>query len=218
VVLVDTGDAPRPEEVGEALLALHGAETVLARGGVEGPTRDPDVTVLAGTGDTETVHVEHGTKYALDLAETMFSPGNKAERARRGDDVEAGEPAAEINPMAFRYLTENAVLNDVQDRVSPYRADCRDVEATADRVVMGHFEAHEYLDSALDALVPGGTVHYHEATPEALVPDRPVDRLRRAADRHDREVAVEAVRRVKGYSEGVHVRERGRRVVDAVVE
>ncbi|MFB6184732.1 MAG: class I SAM-dependent methyltransferase family protein, partial [Haloarculaceae archaeon] len=57
VVLVDVGDAPRPEDVGEALLALHGAaDTVLARGPITGDHWEPDVEVLAGAGDTETVH------------------------------------------------------------------------------------------------------------------------------------------------------------------
>jgi tRNA wybutosine-synthesizing protein 2 len=78
---------------------------------------------------------------------------------------------------------------------------------------MGYYEAHEYLDSVLPALAPGGVLHMHEATPEALVPDRPVGRLEDAAERAGRAVEVLDVRDVKGYSEGVrHV------VVDARVE
>ena len=261
VVLVDVGDTPRPEEVGQALLALHGeADTVLSRGGISGAHREPDVAVLAGEGDTETVHTEHGTQYGLDLAEVMFSPGNKAERARMGEIVREGEgvrtsessdsangdaassegehvldmfagigyftlpmaragaqvTAVERNPTAFRYLVENVRRNGVDDRVRPYRADCRDVVAglgeaeTVDRVMMGYYEAHEYLDAALEALRPGGVVHMHEATPEALVFDRPVERLEAAAADADRSVEVLETRTVKGYSEGVdHV------VVDA---
>ena len=245
VVLVDVSDSPRPAEVSDALLALHGAaDTVLARGGISGTHREPDVTVLAGEGDTETVHREHGTTYAMDLSSLMFSPGNKAERARMGevvsedDDVvdmfagigyftlpmaraDAEVTAIERNPESFAYLLENVRRNEVTDRVQPYRADCRDVleqadsttDVRADRVVMGYYDAHEYLDSALGALDPGGVVHMHEATPESLVPDRPVDRLRAAADEHARSVEVLETRRVKGYSEGVaHV------VVDARVE
>jgi tRNA wybutosine-synthesizing protein 2 len=253
VVLVDVGDAPRPSEVGAALLELHAnADTVLARGGIEGSHREPDVEVIAGSGDTETVHTEHGTRYALDLADVMFSPGNKAERARMGEVVDPEEhvfdmfagvgyftlpmaragahvTAAERNPTAFRYLLENAKLNDCHQRVDLYRADCRDVAEglTVDRVVMGYFDAseprsedsqtasgpsYEYLDSALDALAPGGTVHMHEATPEDLVFDRPVERLETAGAELGRTVEVRDRRRVKGYSEGVaHV------VVDAEV-
>ncbi len=257
VVLVDVGDAPRTGEVGEALLELHGeADTVLARGPITGEHREPDVEVIAGTGDTETVHREHGTAYAMDLAEVMFSPGNQAERARMGDVVSEGErvldmfagvgyftlpmaragaevTAVERNPAAFRYLVENAMLNDVGSRVHPYRADCRDVvreaftpqneraadaaskefanEAPADRVVMGHYDAtepaedgsYDYLDAALTALAPGGVVHVHGATPNDLAFERPVERLRDAAAAADREVEVLETREVKSYSEGV---------------
>ncbi|GCF13554.1 SAM-dependent methyltransferase [Haloarcula mannanilytica] len=243
VVLVDIGDSPRPAEVGEALLALHGeAETVLARHGISGEHREPSVEVIAGDGDTETVHTEHGTHYAMDLAEVMFSPGNKAERARMGETVAAGErvldmfagigyftlpmaragaqvTAVERNPTAFRFLVENVMLNDVDERVHPYRADCQEVvpgfaeEGRADRIVMGYYEAHEYLDSALDALASGGVLHMHEATPDALVFDRPIERLEAAAAEADREVEILDTRRVKEYSEGVaHV------VVDARVQ
>lgn len=238
VILVDLGECSRPEEVGEALLDLHGeADTVLARGGISEPTREPDVTTIAGMGDTETVHTEHGTRYALDLAEVMFSPGNQRERAWMGEVVEPGErvfdmfagigyftlpmaragaevTAAEINSVAYRYLVENAVLNGVQDRLSAFRADCRDVEVDpVDRVVMGYYEAHEYLETALSPLVPGGIVHLHEATPEARLWERPVGRLEAAADRAGRSVTVLDRRVVKSHSEGVqHV------VVDAQVD
>ncbi|MEF8888323.1 MAG: class I SAM-dependent methyltransferase family protein [Haloarculaceae archaeon] len=243
VVLADLGDLSGADagEVGEALLAMHGAaDTVLARGGVEGEHREPSVEVVAGEGDTSTVHREHGTEYALDLSEVMFSPGNKAERARMGEvtaeDDRVLDPfagigyftlpmaragarvtAVERNPGAFEYLLENAVRNGVTDRVEAYRGDCRDVvpalEGGFDRAVMGYYEAHEYLDAVLPALASGGILHMHEATPGALVPDRPVGRLEDAADRAGRDVEVLEVRDVKGYSEGVrHV------VVDARVE
>ncbi|WP_181685671.1 class I SAM-dependent methyltransferase [Halorhabdus salina] len=257
VVLVDIAEAPRPHEIGEALLSIHGeADTVLDRGGITGEHREPDVDVIAGEGDTETIHTEHGTRYALDLSEVMFSPGNKEERARMGRVVGGNETtdrassatasravednetvldmfagigyftlpmaragadvtAVERNPTAFQYLLENARLNDVTDRLRPYRADCRDVVGgvEAERVVMGYYDAYEYLDSALDALEPGGVVHLHEATPEALVFERPIDRLRRAAAERGRAVEILDTHEIKTYSEGVvHV------VIDARVD
>lgn len=236
VVLVRLGDVPAPADVGEALLELHGeADTVLERRGIRNTERRPDVAVLAGTGVTETVHVEHGTRYALDLSTVMFSPGNKAERARMGRLVEPGDrvfdmfagigyftlpmaragadvTATEIRPIAFRYLLENAVMNEVSDRVEAIRADCRAVDPTADRVVMGHYDAHEYLPSALGALTRGGMLHLHGAGPQAVQPDRAIKRLERAVAAADRDLEVDAVRDVKGYSAGVrHI------VVDARV-
>jgi tRNA wybutosine-synthesizing protein 2 len=235
VVLADFGDvaadggldADRREEVGEALLELHGeADTVLARGGVAGTRREPTGEVVAGSGETETVHVEHGTKYALDLSRVMFSPGNKAERARMGEVVEPGErvfdmfagvgyfalpmaragaevTAAEINPESYRLLVENAMLNGVSARIRAVLGDCRDVETTADRVVMGYYETHDFLDSALAALVSGGTLHLHEATPDPLFPERPVERLESAAREAGRTVDVADARVVKDHSAGV---------------
>ncbi|WP_299233883.1 class I SAM-dependent methyltransferase [Natronomonas sp.] len=236
VVLVDFGDVSVPgtlgpsarETVAEALLELHGnAATVLARGGIDGPRRDPSVTVVAGADRTETVHVEHGTTYAIDFSSVMFSPGNKAERARMGRAVDDGERvfdmfagigyfalpmaragasviAAEIDPDAHRLLVENARRNGVADRVRAERADCRTVgaDATADRVVAGYYDAFEYLDTALDALAPGGVVHLHEATPEPLFPSRPIERLRAAAA-DGRSIETLEPRVVKSHSAGV---------------
>ncbi len=126
--------------------------------------------MLAGESDTETIHTEHGTRYGLDPAAVMFSPGNQAERARMGEIVEADErvfdmfagigyftlpmaragarvTATELNPTAFRYL-ENAMLNDVPDRVDAYMTDCRDLaeRVEADRVVMGYYGSSDGTD------------------------------------------------------------------------
>ncbi|WP_439028151.1 class I SAM-dependent methyltransferase [Haloarchaeobius sp. DT45] len=236
LVSLDGWTDEQERDIGESLLELHGeADTVCAHGGVSGELRQPDTRVVAGLGDTETVHTEHGTRYSLDLAKVMFSPGNQAERARMGEVVEADEEvldmfagigyftlpmaragaqvtAVEKNPESFRFLGENANLNDVLDRVSLVLGDCREVEATVERVVMGYYDAHEYLGAALDSLEPGGILHLHEATPEDRLWDRPVSRIREAAAARGREVEILDTRRVKSHSEGVwHV------VIDARV-
>ncbi|QCW04797.1 class I SAM-dependent methyltransferase family protein [Natrinema pallidum] len=271
VILVTVPEGcPDEAELGAALLELHGeADSVLADEGIAndgaaGTYREPRTRLLAGDEDTETIHTEHGTRYGLDPATVMFSPGNQAERARMGELGSADEhvfdmfagigyftlpmaragarvTATEINPTAFRYLLENAVLNDVADRVDAYMTDCRDLadELEADRVVMGYYgsadgadetakggedgegtahgtrtdEAHDFLDDALAALSPGGVVHYHEATPEARLWERPLERLEAAADAADRTLEILEKRRVKSHSAGVaHV------VVDARFE
>ena len=236
VVFVRFDDCPREAEVGEALLELHGeADTVLAREGITGAHREPTVRVVAGAGDTETVHTEHGTRYALDLAQVMFSPGNEAERVRMGRETTADErvldmfagigyfalpiaraggrvTAIERNPVAFRYLLENAVLNDVEERIDAYRADCADVAPTvdADRIVMGYYDAPDYLEAALAALEPEGIVHLHATTPESAPWEHPVERLEAVAGERGRAVEVLDRRRVKSHSAGIwHV------VVDA---
>src|SRR5207245_11814347 len=47
--------------------------------GIHGALRVRDARLLWGNG-TETVHVEGGIRYALDVARVMFSSGNLAER------------------------------------------------------------------------------------------------------------------------------------------
>ncbi|MDJ1432925.1 class I SAM-dependent methyltransferase family protein [Halostagnicola sp. A-GB9-2] len=259
-------DCPDETALGEELLGIHGeAESVLADEGVAndgtaGTYREPRTRLLAGHRDTETIHVEHGTKYGLDPTEVMFSPGNQAERARMGEVVSAGErvfdmfagigyftlpmaragakvTAAEVNPTAFRYLLENAMLNEVQSDLEAYMTDCRELAEglEVDRVVMGYYgvgnepkpssdpgdetgtrtdEAHEFLPAALEALEPGGTVHYHEATPESLLWERPVERVEGAIETAGRTLErVDDRRRVKSHSAGVeHV------VLDAVID
>ncbi len=260
VILVTVPEGcPDEAAVGEALLELHGeADSVLADEGIAndgtaGTYREPRTRLLAGSSDTETIHTEHGTRYGLDPTTVMFSPGNQAERARMGELVDDDErvfdmfagigyftlpiaragaqvTATELNPTAFRYLLENAMLNDVGDRVDAYMTDCRDLanEIEADRVVMGYYgssdddsggkgtrtdEAHDFLPDALEALSPGGIVHYHEATPESRLWERPLARLERAADAAGRGLEILEKRRVKSHSAGVaHV------VVDARFE
>ncbi|MEE6210730.1 class I SAM-dependent methyltransferase family protein [Salarchaeum sp. III] len=229
VLLADFTDCPRPGGVADALLTLHReADTVLDRGPIDGEFRTPNVTVLAGSGDTETVHTEHGTKYALDLSRVMFSPGNQHERARMGDLVTEGErvldmfagigyfalpmaragadvTAVEKNPNAFRYLAENAQLNEVSDSMNLVLGDCRDVETTADRVVLGYYDAldADYLAAAIDALVSGGTLHAHATVHENDLPETPRERVEAAARDADRTVESVEVRRVKSHAEGV---------------
>ncbi len=235
IIVVDFGEvsatsaltADQRHMVGKALLDLHAhADTVIARGGIVGTQRVPSHDVIAGIDETETIHTEHGTKYAVDLATVMFSPGNKAERARMGEIVGSGErvfdmfagigyftlpmaragaqiTATEINPEAYRFLVENIALNNVTDHVQAVLGDCRDVETTADRVVMGYFDAYQYLDTALSTLTSDGVVHLHEATPQSRFPDRPIQRLKSAGRQAGRDITILASHHVKSYSPGI---------------
>jgi tRNA wybutosine-synthesizing protein 2 len=76
---------------------------------------------------------------------------------------------------------------------------------------MGHINCHEFLPVAIRALKDKGVIHYHESTPEAVL-ERPVERVKRAAESEGKKVKILEFRRVKHYSPGVlHV------VVDALV-
>jgi tRNA wybutosine-synthesizing protein 2 len=167
----------------------------------------------------------------------MFSPGNLAERTRMGRIVKDGEivvdmfagigyfsiPMAvhsnpkrvysiEINPDSYAYLLENIKLNNA-DRIVPILGDSMHMtpEGVADRVIMGHIRCHDFLPVAIAALRDEGIIHYHESTPEAVL-ERPIERVKKAAEMMGKRVKILEFRKVKNYSPGVlHV------VVDALI-
>ena len=225
------------KEIGSALLSLYpGCKTVLLDRGINGKMRQPDREIITGS-RTETLHKENGCLFKIDAMRLMFSQGNLTEKKRisklgKGEtivDMFAGigyfsipmavhsKPgkiiAIEINPVAFDYLKENIRLNKVGEIIEPIHGDCALVTpcGIADRVLMGYLDAHEYLEYGIRALLPGGSLHYHEAVPGA-VERRPIKRVIEAAKRLGRKAEIIEVRRIKKYSPGVwHV------VVDARV-
>ncbi len=228
----------RKKEIGEALLKLYPkCKTVQSNRGVVGQFRELDAEVIAGSGETETVHVENKCRFKLDASKLIFSPGNFAERKRmsnlgRGEvvvDMFAGigyfsipmavhsRPkkivAIELNPVAFNYLRQNIALNKVEHIVEPVLGDCLKAapKNTADRVIMGYVQdTHVYLKPAIEALKSSGILHYHEAVPEELMETRPKERIKNAVQTLGRKAMFIEQRKIKKYSPGVwHV------VVDA---
>lgn len=227
-------------EIAEAYARILGARTVLRdSGGIEGEFREPVVEFLLGD-DAETTHLENGVRFRFDASRIMFSSGNIDERVRmaylpsRNEvivDMFAGigyfsipmavhsRPkkiyACEKNPVAFRYLKENIAINRVEAIVEPILGDNREhcPENVADRVVMGYVgKTHLFLEKAFRIIKDEGTIHYHETCPEELLPERPVLRVKAAAERSSYEVIGTSLRKVKSYAPGVlHV------VVDARV-
>lgn len=198
------------------------------RSGIHGPLRTPDVRLLWGA-DTETVHVEGGVRYALDVAEVMLSPGNIEERLGIAGRIRPGAIvvdlfagigyfalpisirsraaaiyACELNPTSYAYLIRNIRLNRAAS-VIPLLGDCRGVapRGVADWVLMGHFDAREYLDVAFAALRGRGTIVYHELCPKEQYPDAMTRRLAAAARANWRDIVSIRTRIVKSYAPGI---------------
>jgi tRNA wybutosine-synthesizing protein 2 len=117
-------------------------------GGIKGEFRVPNVELIYGSRNTETTHKENGIRFKLDPQKIMFSSGNMNERIRMTNisnkketivDLFAGigyftlpiavysKPkkifACEKNQIAFQYLNENIILNDVSSIVEPIEGD-----------------------------------------------------------------------------------------------
>lgn len=206
-------------------------------GGIKGEYREPVIRTLLGR-DTVATHLENGIRYKFDAAKIMFSSGNIEERLRMADLMCDGETvvdmfagigyfsiplavyqrpskviACELNPVAFRYLSENIALNLVSRIVKPVLGDNRDLagEGIADRVIMGYVKTtHEHLPAAVRLLRSGGVIHYHETCPNELLPNRPVQRILENVEGGRMEII--RMKEIKSYAPGVtHV------VVDAKI-
>jgi tRNA wybutosine-synthesizing protein 2 len=192
VLLVRLPPALRPYYplLGSAWQEELGVATVLVPSGpIEGEYRRPRVERIAGS-ETETEVTEHGVRWRFDAAEIMFAAGNRTERVRAGRLVHPGEtvvdlfagigyfalPAAragaarvvavEKNPVAVRYLVENARRNGVGGTVTVVAGDNRTVpldRGAADRVFLGYLpSAVPWVGRALELVRPvGGVLHVH---------------------------------------------------------
>ena len=185
--------AEHAELIGSVVLKrLPYARTVCRKiGPMVSPIKKPQVEVIAGEPETETVHKEGGCLFKLDVAKLMFSKGNVRERARMAKVVRSGELvfdlfagigyftipmaktgrpaliyAVDINPLAIHYLVENVRLNGVRGLVVPVLGDCRNVvekmPGLADRVLMGFIPGtRAFLPTALRALKPEGGIVHY---------------------------------------------------------
>jgi tRNA wybutosine-synthesizing protein 2 len=239
IVTLDEKMMSHKAHIGKSLLSFYpGCKTVLLDRGISGQMRQPDREIIAGEDTTETIHKENGCLFKLDAMQVMFSQGNLAEKKRMSKlgkdetvvDMFAGigyfsipmavhaKPrkiiSIEINPVSFGYLKENIALNRARNIIEPIAGDCAKVtpRRIANRVIMGYFDGQEYLETGINALLPGGILHYHEAVPEAIE-SRPADLIIDVSRKIGRNVEITGQRRIKKYAPGVwHV------VVDARVE
>lgn len=219
-----------PENLDE-ILKLPYIKKVVKLGQIHGQKRQPEIEQIVGN-TTETIHKENYCKFKLDVAKVMWSKGNTAERQRMSTMPEDGEVivdmfagigyftipmavhsnpkkiyAIEINPESHHFLCENVKLNKVEDIVEPILGDCnlQDFDHCADRVMMGYIgTTHHYLDSAIRYIKHGGILHYHESTPEPILFKRPVERVKLAASKQNRDIEVLNKRSIKKYSPGVY--------------
>jgi tRNA (guanine37-N1)-methyltransferase len=181
--------------IAEALMRLHKHLKAVWRqsGAVSGKFRLRDLEHVAGEKRTLTTYKEHGCVFRVDLLNCYFSPRLAYERMRIAQLVKPSEIivnmfagvgsfsiiiakhsraervySIDINPLAFKYMRENVLLNHVLNRVVPLSGDANTVimkrlQNMADRVLMPLPEkAYEYLDSAVTTLEPkGGWIHYY---------------------------------------------------------
>lgn len=154
---------------------------------VEGEFRTRRFRHVAGEERTITVHKEHSLRYRVDLEGAYFTPRLGTERLRIARQVVPGDfvldmfagvgpfalllarlgarvVAIDKNPVAVKYLRENAILNKIDLEILEGDASilARNYENTADHVIMNlPHTAHQFLIQAIGAAKNGGVVHYY---------------------------------------------------------
>jgi len=219
--------------IGKSYAEILRCKTILNDiGGISGTYREPKTKIIYGSNATETIHRENGIRFKLDPQKIMFSSGNMDERIRMATisneketvvDLFAGigyftlpmavysKPkkifACELNPVAYDYLSENIVLNNVTNIVEPLKGDNRTVapENVADRVVLGYFgETSNFLTAAVSCLRKfKGIVHYHDKFPDTQVPDKPLKIIKEIAEKYNRNTKLLGIKQIKSYAPGI---------------
>ncbi len=217
--------------IGRIVLDEFRIKTVCAKtGGIKGDTRKPSVKKIAGNG-TETIHRENGCMYRLDVTRIMFAKGNVRERGRIAGIVKSGETVVDMfagigyfsipiakfssaekiiavdkNPEAIKYLKENIKLNKIKN-IEPVLGDCRKIrmENAADRIIMGYLPGTEkFLPAAFSFLKNSGTIHYHNICPKDKLWKKPLEELKRDAEKSGYRLEKAGKRIVKQYSPGIY--------------
>jgi tRNA (guanine37-N1)-methyltransferase len=182
------------EKVASALLStcknLHTVITPISD--VEGEFRTRRFRIVAGEKRTVTIHKEHGLRYRVDLEGAYFTPRLGTERLRIAGQVNPGEfvldmfagvgpfalllarkgarvAAIDKNPIAVKYLSENALHNKVEVEILEGDASrlALAFENMADHVIMNlPHSARQFLVPAIRAAKDGGVIHYYAISSE----------------------------------------------------
>ena len=190
VIKIPEGLRSHREAIGRAILRWNPKIRVAAEDrGVKGERRVREIGIIAGERRTTTVHVEHGSRYRVDLAAAYFSPRLASERKRIADLVREGEVvadpfagvgpyailiakrrrprrvhASDANPVAVELLRTNVAANRAE-RVEVREGDARTVLrklGPVDRVILDlPHSALRFLPDALATCGSNGTIHLY---------------------------------------------------------
>jgi len=192
IAMVEDSEA---ERVAVALMSTSKSiKTVIAPiSDVEGEFRTRRFRHVAGAARTVTLHREHGLRYRVDLEGAYFTPRLGTERLRIASLVSPGDVVLDMfagvgpfalllakkgadviamdkNPVAVKYLRENALLNKINN-IDILEGDAAELalhyENRADHVIMNlPHSASAFLLPAMRATKPDGVVHYYCIAPE----------------------------------------------------
>ncbi|MCZ7402785.1 MAG: class I SAM-dependent methyltransferase family protein [Candidatus Methanoperedens sp.] len=182
-------------DIANVLLQHKNIKTVFqATSAVSGEYRTRELLFIAGEKKRETIYRENGCRYLLDVTRVYFTPRLSTERMRIAGQVRDGEKVVDMfagigpfsiliakkfpgthviaidkNPVAIRYLRENAKLNKINN-IEIKEGDSHEEVAgitDADHIIMNlPHSAIEFIDAALGIIKRGGIIHFYAISHE----------------------------------------------------
>jgi tRNA wybutosine-synthesizing protein 2 len=225
------------KEIGKVVLDNFKVRSICVKeGGITGKFREPQISVIAGDKDTIVTHFENGCYYKFDIKKVMFAKGNLSERVRIAKQVKhdeiivdmfaglgyftvpnakIGRPkkiyAIELNPVSFKFLKENIILNKIENIVEPINGDSKEevlklIEkgVKADRVLMGYLPPpKEFLSYAMKIIKKNGFLHYEDLIRTDHIDEdveKAMNLIKQAAEKEGLNAKLILAKRVKGYA------------------
>lgn len=228
-------------QVASAIIQLNkGLKSVYEKKSeIRGIYRLREFSILKGPDNPETIHKENKCLFKLDIKKMYFSPRLVYERNRIATghfteneniiDMFAGvgpfsiqiaknHPvnihSFDINPAACKYLEENIRINNVNDKITAYNLDVKNLidkesilgetlKNSMDRVIMNLPEkAVNFFDVACFLLKEsGGILHYYLFNEKSFTIEQAIQSLEKKLDEENYHIVkILASRKVKGYS------------------
>ena len=181
----------KEKKIAEQLLKLKHIKTVLKKEGkIENEFRVRKYKVIGGENTKETLHIEYGCRYKINVEKVYFSPRLGNERERITNQVKDGEKilvmfagigpyaiqiaknrevkiwGVEINPEGIKYFKENAKLNKVENKIKIFEGDVREIvpklKEKFDRIIMPlPKDAETFLDVAKKVSKKNTIIHLY---------------------------------------------------------
>jgi tRNA (guanine37-N1)-methyltransferase len=182
-------------DIAKVLLQHKNITTVFqATSAVSGEYRTRGLLFIAGKNKNETIYRENGCRYLLDVSNVYFTPRLSTERMRIAGQVTDGEKVVDMfagigpfsiliakrfplshviaidkNPVAIKYLRENAKINKLIN-IEIKEGDAREEVVgirDADHVIMNlPHSTMEFIDAALGIIKNGGVIHFYAISHE----------------------------------------------------
>ena len=199
----------------------------------QGAFRTIPLSIIAGENRLETIHVEYGIKLLVNPSLVYFSVRSGSERKRIADLVTPGEDilvmfsgiaayplhlakpdtnnsitGVELNPQAHNYGIRNVELNRASFSIELILGDVRLqvplMGKKFDRIIMPLPKTGgAYLDVALEALRPGGMIHYYDFQPPDCY-DRSIQSIQQACQNTGRKLVSANGVKCGHTSPGIH--------------